>query len=673
MPLSRSSSTSSTSTASTYYIGEVEQQSESAAADSITISESESQNFNTPKPNKNNHHISELATQFQQLQTENKSQSSQIASLKRQINILAEFKGFSSSGVESVGLKRALLEQLQQEANCRQEEEEERIHFIMEGSSAHDSTAAATAAAGESAGEPSTPSNKPHHEQNPNNLSISINPTTSMESNDSNNNPLASSTGSLLNQFQQQAGHSNIYDDYDEEHLKEFAKIASPKVSELLNEQAIALDDLLHTSGWSSSDDDDDDDDDDDYHSKRRNKHRRNKNSTGEDYDEDSMNEEWNQLEAAQLDLNAELEAATNGFAQMLTSYNNEQHHEHGDTNSGAYNGGVGGWESGQRNNSQEYEFVEQGGTAPEGTKSQPNNNDSSYHEEWKDSIHQYYAANNNHPQSNDSNGRSNCTNTNTSDNVVSNNIGMPPSPSSSQRSSFPAKKSNHSYTLADHAITLDVSRPQSERGLYIKPLLSHNDLETLSIISLPTYIIRPNGEISSRNRERYMKRILLCAVEYIEPVKSRQLRRLFSGWNPGPGERKPDDDAAVVGGEHRVVNEQQRGGMGQDDAQRVQAFTPKTDDDNDGESSEEDDDKDDNDNNDFVDIDHPMAYAAANNSRPKKIMEPLPIRTVTIRIRPDVLCGAVMDALTVSVERVGGEITKRQGGVSFHIPLIYL
>ena len=47
------------------------------------------------------------------------------------------------------------------------------------------------------------------------------------------------------------------------------------------------------------------------------------------------------------------------------------------------------------------------------------------------------------------------------------------------------------------------------------------------------------------------------------------------------------------------------------------------------------------------------------------RMREPLPVRTVAVRIRPDVLCGAVMDALTTSVERVGGEMTKRQGGVS--------
>lgn len=40
-----------------------------------------------------------------------------------------------------------------------------------------------------------------------------------------------------------------------------------------------------------------------------------------------------------------------------------------------------------------------------------------------------------------------------------------------------------------------------------------------------------------------------------------------------------------------------------------------------------------------------------------------LPFRTVSIRIRIDVLCGAVMDAVQASIQNLNGEITKRQGG----------
>lgn len=44
-------------------------------------------------------------------------------------------------------------------------------------------------------------------------------------------------------------------------------------------------------------------------------------------------------------------------------------------------------------------------------------------------------------------------------------------------------------------------------------------------------------------------------------------------------------------------------------------------------------------------------------------IIEKLPVRTVIIRIRPDILCGAVMDAVQTAVKSLNGEIMKRQGG----------
>ena len=42
---------------------------------------------------------------------------------------------------------------------------------------------------------------------------------------------------------------------------------------------------------------------------------------------------------------------------------------------------------------------------------------------------------------------------------------------------------------------------------------------------------------------------------------------------------------------------------------------------------------------------------------------EPLPVRTCGLRIRPDVLCGAVMDTIAHAVSERNGEIVKRQGG----------
>jgi hypothetical protein len=98
-------------------------------------------------------------------------------------------------------------------------------------------------------------------------------------------------------------------------------------------------------------------------------------------------------------------------------------------------------------------------------------------------------------------------------------------------------------------------------------------------------------------------------------------------------------------------------------DSHRIVAYhsttTQKVNNDDDGDSSCNEDE------NDFGFEDINGVTFASPSHKQERIWEPLPIRTVSIRIRCDVMCGAVMDALTTSVERLDGEITKRQGGVS--------
>lgn len=61
------------------------------------------------------------------------------------------------------------------------------------------------------------------------------------------------------------------------------------------------------------------------------------------------------------------------------------------------------------------------------------------------------------------------------------------------------------------------------------------------------------------------------------------------------------------------------------------------------------------------------LAPSLSTSSTPLPQEEPLPVRTVTIRIRPDVLCGAVMDAIHHAFEILPNNCTshilKRQGG----------
>ena len=349
----------------------------------------------------------------------------------------------------------------------------------------------------------------------------------------------------------------NKYDGYDEEQLEALASAVSPKVSELLKEESLALDGLL-TRAWS----------DDDIG-------RRNRGSN--DSEGESSDEEW--LDAAQGDLVKELALANDGFDEVF----DEQGGFHFDNVDAEK-------EQGSPKASQQYD------------------------EDWSKSIHQYYNANTeqqNTPSRSSRNG----------------DVGSP--------------RDNHTYNLRDHAVTLDVTRSASERGLYKRPLLSRNELETTKLVSLPEWITRPGGEVSSRGREAYMRRILDSTVEYIEAPKSRRLRALFSGWSPGPGEQHED------GNGERLADSS-------DGRQRVMAYSSGTN----ATNTDLDQTIDDDASEEIMDIDGTL-YASPSY----RTMEPLPVRTVAIRCRPDVLCGSVMDALTTSVERQGGEITKRQGG----------
>jgi hypothetical protein len=61
----------------------------------------------------------------------------------------------------------------------------------------------------------------------------------------------------------------------------------------------------------------------------------------------------------------------------------------------------------------------------------------------------------------------------------------------------------------------------------------------------------------------------------------------------------------------------------------------------------------------------HPSTMQSPSNSKtnPRDIIIPLPVRTVAIRIRPDVLCGAVMEGAHHALMIMDATVTKRQGG----------
>lgn len=534
--------------------------------------------------------LSELSTQLRVLQSQTAAQTTEIYQLKRQIKLLSELKGVS------VG-KRQFWE------------ERERFVRVVLGDMSEEKDTMEDSncvASGENINTDNDTLVMQHSE-----LTVNTDTNTNQHRHKSTYSSLASSLNNSLQQIHTQ------YDNYDEAQLEEFARIVSPKVSELLSEQALALDSFLG-SNWSSSSDDDSD------KSRKQRRKRRGKSKKGElEDDEDGMNEEERRLEKAQMSLRDELELATNGFNAFLQndSYDDEPEYEDDVVEGSDYHS----------NN--------------EHTESTETTANDSKADEWNNSIHQYYKDNT--PSKNGST---------TSTPTIATNNGI-------QTPQALLSKLKLSYSLSDHAVTLDVSRLSSDRGLFTRPLLSRNELETLNVVTLPEWIARPGGDNlaaptvqadpngcilleqidnTSRGREAYMKRILNCTTEYIEPPKSKTLRKLFSGWNPGPGER-------------RVENDNARHGIGED-THRVMAYSPALSPDDDGDSSIEAKDSSERDQH-FEDVEG-VSYASQSHWR-----EPIPVRTVTVRIRPDVLCGAVMDALTTSVEKLGGEITKRQGG----------
>lgn len=476
-----------------------------------------------------------LAAQLQELQTENSHQSSEIAHLKRQLKLLSEFKGFDIKGKE-------LWEQ--QGGSGRS--------FITVLSSIEGAM------------------------NNNRNYQHAM-PSSTVDNSGDNNDDIDLSASDNNLQLNTPSGNNKYKDDDEAQSLEAIAYL-SPKVSELLKEEALHLDDVLDTSTWSDSSSDDG------FGKKKR----RRKKGAHEDDDEDGMNEEWNQLEAAGLSLQEELALAANGFDDLYGGVDDDGDDYHDD----AYNNEA------------------RGPTHANSTES---------------ATHQYYKGN---------------TESGSATNSITDTI-------DSTTPQQLLSKLKLSYSLADHAVTLDVKRKVSDRGLYTRPLLSRNEIETLGVVTLPNWIARPGEEDdssidnTSRGREMYMNRVLSCTTEYIEPPKSKTLRKLFSGWVPGPGERRSEDEVA-----------DRRGGMdGDDNNKLVTAYSPTKSSGSVEESPGNDDD--DNDNSESV----------RSHSRQQIVTEILPVRTVTTRIRPDVLCGAVMDALTIVVERIGGEMTKRQGG----------
>jgi len=204
-------------------------------------------------------------------------------------------------------------------------------------------------------------------------------------------------------------------------------------------------------------------------------------------------------------------------------------------------------------------------------------------------------------------------------------------------------------YTLYDHAENIGLLYDNADLGYPTCPLLTKAD--AISILDVPKFRhdmntfqdpdsqlsddvgsgsddmlesfheteIKLENPINEESRNEAIRDILKCAREYVKPMTSAALCRIYAGLDEG---------------KRRRANAKRKNG---------------------------------NKNEEAVDANDNEAGLSIKNcdGRPvgKADGEIIPVRTVAIQIRPDVLVGAVMDAVYTSISSLQGEVTKRQGG----------
>ncbi len=233
----------------------------------------------------------------------------------------------------------------------------------------------------------------------------------------------------------------------------------------------------------------------------------------------------------------------------------------------------------------------------------------------------------------------------------------------------LPSSANRQTYTLHDHAKCVDLQFSNVDLGYPSCPLLTKEDAEALldipsfrhemlsmekinnlvvdgtelsdsqhtgsehSVSATNEYDLGDNDDLQrsmgtqfkdTKSRQEAIREIMLCTREYVKPMTRSALSRIYEG---------------LV---DRVHGNKLNGKLGRLKKQRAKN--------NQGEDQEEED-------RGIV-----IASSQDEDHGEKASAEVLPIRTVAIQIRPDVLCGAVMDAVHTAIHSLRGEITRRQG-----------
>jgi hypothetical protein len=187
----------------------------------------------------------------------------------------------------------------------------------------------------------------------------------------------------------------------------------------------------------------------------------------------------------------------------------------------------------------------------------------------------------------------------------------------------------SQTYTIYDHAKYLNLQFEDADLGYPTCPLLTIQHVQLFfesldsdtGISSESFHTTTPDKQVTpiltQKIRKQMIQRILLCNKEYIKPMSNDCLCRIYEGLSGSSSQQHTwyEQNAQKQGNKRRNKN---------------------------------------------------VADISIKDSNGKHIhgnREILPVRTISIQIRPDVLCGAVMDAVYSALHSMDAEVTKRQGG----------
>lgn len=175
-------------------------------------------------------------------------------------------------------------------------------------------------------------------------------------------------------------------------------------------------------------------------------------------------------------------------------------------------------------------------------------------------------------------------------------------------------------YTLYDHAKYLNLQFDNSDLGYPTCPLLTKHEaskfLDRLEDEERDSVHYTHSNIMTRKERKKMIHTVFNTNQEYIKPMSGEALSRIYEGFD-GASNWSQDEVQGTKSNRHKHRS----------------------------------------------DAKHTVCIKDAQGKYVMGKEEILPVRTMTFQVRPDVLCGAVMDAVYSALVHLDAEITKRQGG----------